>query len=59
MAIRDITIAKLQQLSEPLLQEVNDFIDFAIHKHQAEITASQTDETLVEAWSRWFEAVNT
>ncbi|WP_392478186.1 hypothetical protein [Nostoc sp. C110] len=25
--------AKLQQLSEPLLQEVTDFIDFVIHKN--------------------------
>ncbi|MEH1834277.1 MAG: hypothetical protein V7L29_19930 [Nostoc sp.] len=25
--------AKLQQLSEPLLQEVTDFIDFVLHKH--------------------------
>ena len=58
MTIRDIAIAKLQQLSDPLLQEVSNFIDFVIHKHQAEITDSQTDETLVEAWSRWFEAVD-
>lgn len=58
MSIRNITIAKLQQLSEPLLQEVNDFIDFVIHKHQAEITDSQSDETLVESWSRWFEVAD-
>ena len=32
MTIREIAIAKLQQLSEPLLQEVTDFIDFVIHK---------------------------
>lgn len=58
MTICDTAIAKLQQLSEPLLQEVSDFIDFVIHKHQAEITASQPNETLVEAWSQWFEAVD-
>lgn len=58
MNIRDSTIAKLQQLSEPLLQKVSDFIDFVIVKHQAEITKSQPDERLVESWSRWFEAVN-
>lgn len=57
MNIRDITIAKLQQISEPLLQEVNDFIDFVIHKHQIEITNSQPDETLIKRWSQWFETV--
>ncbi|MCC5654089.1 DUF2281 domain-containing protein [Nostoc sp. XA013] len=31
MTIRETAIAKLQQLSEPLLQEVTDFIDFVIH----------------------------
>jgi hypothetical protein len=58
MTIRDTAIAKLQQLSEPLLQEVSDFIDFVIHKHQAEITNSQPDKTLMEEWSRWFEVVD-
>ncbi|MBW4631749.1 MAG: DUF2281 domain-containing protein [Iphinoe sp. HA4291-MV1] len=57
MTIRDITIAKLQQLSEPLLQKVSDFIDFVIHKHQAEISDSQPHETLVKSWSQWFEVV--
>jgi hypothetical protein len=37
MTIPETTIAKLQQLSEPLLQEVTDFIDFVIHKHQVKI----------------------
>ncbi|MEH2292112.1 hypothetical protein [Nostoc sp.] len=46
--------AKLQQLSEPLLQQVTDFIDFVIHKHQVKIADSQPDETLVEAWLQWF-----
>jgi hypothetical protein len=58
MTIRDTAIAKLKQLSDPLLQEVSNFIDFVIHKHQAEITDSQPDETLVQTWSRWFEAVD-
>jgi hypothetical protein len=58
MTIRDAAIAKLHQISEPLLQEVSDFIDFVIHKHQAEMPDSQLDELLVEKWSRWFEAVD-
>lgn len=35
MTIRETTIAKLQQLPESLLPEVNDFIDFVAHKHQS------------------------
>ncbi|MBN3924381.1 hypothetical protein [Nostoc sp. NMS4] len=58
MTIRETAIAKLQQLSEPLLQEVTDFIDFVIHKHQVKIADCQADETLVEKWSQWFEAVD-
>jgi hypothetical protein len=65
MTIRETAIplasfanAKLQQLSEPLLQEVTDFIDFVIHKHQVKIADSQPNEPLVEKWSQWFEAVD-
>lgn len=56
MSTRDSAIAKLQQLSEPLLQEVNNFIDFVIRKHQAEID-SQTDEKREQKWLQWFEEV--
>ncbi|WGV23814.1 DUF2281 domain-containing protein [Halotia branconii] len=58
MTIRETAIAKLQQLSEPLLQEVTDFIDFVMHKHQVKTADSQPDELLVEKWSQWFEAVD-
>jgi hypothetical protein len=58
MTIRDITIAKLQQLSEPLLQEVSDYMDFVINKHLAKSTDRQTDEKLVEAWLQWFDEVD-
>lgn len=57
MSTRDSAIAKLQQLSEPLLQEVNNFIDFVIRKHQAEID-SQTNEKLEQKWLQWFEDVD-
>ena len=56
MTTRDNAIAKLQQLSEPLLQEVNDFIDFVIHKHRPEID-SQPDEKLRQKWLQWFDEV--
>jgi hypothetical protein len=58
MTIRDNAIAKLQQLSDPLLQEVSDFTDFVIHKHRTEIADCQPYEALAESWSRWFEAVD-
>ncbi len=47
MTIRETTIAKLQQLSEPLLQEITDFIDFVIHKHQTQIADIQTNTALI------------
>ncbi len=56
MNTRDSAIAKLQKLPEPLLQEVNNFIDFVIDKHQAEID-SQSDEKLKQKWLQWFEEV--
>ncbi|OCR00554.1 hypothetical protein BCD67_11250 [Oscillatoriales cyanobacterium USR001] len=58
MTIRELTIAKLQQLSEPLLQEVSDYMDFLIQKHLAKTANIQTDEKLVEAWSQWFDEVD-
>jgi hypothetical protein len=57
MTTRDTAIFKLQQLSEPLLQEVTDFIDFLIHKHQAKPDTSQPTETIVESWSQWFQTL--
>jgi hypothetical protein len=35
MNIREATISKIQQLPESLLQEVDDFIDFVVLKHNA------------------------
>ena len=58
MMIRDTAIAKLQRLPEPLLQEVSDFIDFVLHKHQVKLVDNSSDEALSEAWSQWFEAVD-
>ncbi|WP_013320947.1 DUF2281 domain-containing protein [Gloeothece verrucosa] len=46
MTIRDLAIEKLRTLPEPLLQEVNDFIDFLIHKNNQ--VPSQLEEQLQE-----------
>ncbi|MDB9316981.1 MULTISPECIES: DUF2281 domain-containing protein [Cyanophyceae] len=58
MKIRDTAIAKLQNLSEPLIQEVSDFIDFIIHKYQAQPDTNQPAETIAESWSQWFKTVD-
>ncbi len=49
MTIREIAIAKLQQLPEPLLQEVSDFIDFMIHQHQPKTANLEPEFSLAEA----------
>jgi hypothetical protein len=51
MTIRDAAITKLQQIPEPLLQEINDFIDFIIFKYQPITTDSQTRANLSETWT--------
>ncbi len=58
MTIRNAAITKLQQIPEPLLQEINDFIDFIILKYQPITTDSQTRANLSETWTQWFEAVD-
>ncbi len=47
MTIHDLTIAKIQQLPEPLAQEVSDFIDFLLVKQ---------DPMQWERWSYFREA---
>ena len=58
MTIRDIAITKLQTLPEPLLEEINNFIDFIIHKHQPITVNPQSETHLPEAWAQWFESVD-
>lgn len=58
MNIRQSAIAKLQQLPESLLPEVNNFIDFVIHKHQSEIANENQQGDIAKAWEKWFEAVD-
>jgi len=58
MTIREIAIAKLQQLPESFLPEVNDFIDFVIHKHQSKIADAKPQDDIAKAWAKWFEEVD-
>lgn len=58
MNIRDIAIAKLQQLPDSLLPEISDFIDFTIQKHQAKIADRKHQDDIAKAWAKWFEEVD-
>ena len=58
MTIREIAIAKLQQLPEPFLQEISDFIDIITCKHQATTAPHSSEGDRSEAWARWFEAAD-
>jgi len=58
MTLRETAIVKLEQLPEPLLQEISDFIDFITHKHQAKLAEYQPEDHLSEAWADWFKGVD-
>lgn len=49
MTVYQRTVAKMQQLPEPLLQEVSDFIDFLLVKH---------DQTHWEVWTHFRAALD-
>lgn len=57
MNVREITISKLDQLPDSLVEEVNQFIDFVIYKNQLAITENEPEPTLAEKWLKWFENV--
>jgi len=48
MSAYDVTIAKIQQLPESLVEEVSDFIDFLLMKH---------DRARWQLWVRFAEAL--
>jgi len=50
MTVYDATIAKIRQLPEPLVQEVNDFVDFLLMKK---------DSTRWQLWAQFAEALET
>ena len=58
MTIRETAIAKLHQLPEPLLQEISDFIDFIIHKHQPKPVDRSPENPRSETWAEWFKEVD-
>ncbi len=48
----------LQPLPESLLPEVNDIIDFVMHKHQNRIAEPQLPDDIAKAWAKRFEEVD-
>ncbi|MBW4583429.1 MAG: DUF2281 domain-containing protein [Tildeniella nuda ZEHNDER 1965/U140] len=58
MTIRERAIAKLQQLPEPLLQEISDFIDLIAYKYQAKVANHLIEDDRFEAWAQWFEVAD-
>ena len=53
MTIRETTIAKLTQLPEPLLHQVNNFIDRLMS--YPEPGSSKPEDAIAETWVHWFE----
>ena len=58
MSIRELVIAKLDKLPEPLLQEVNQAIDQIIDQHLDKTVDSNVSEQFLQAWLKWFEGVD-
>jgi hypothetical protein len=55
MAIREMTVAKLNQLPDGLLGEVDDFIDFLAIKHSVKIVEVDAIVPIAERWKKWVE----
>ncbi|MEG3969172.1 MULTISPECIES: hypothetical protein [unclassified Microcoleus] len=58
MTICDIAIAKLQQLPESFLPEINDFLDFVMHQQENRIAEPKLPDDIAKAWAKWFEEVD-
>ncbi len=58
MTIRETAIAKLQQLPDSLLQQVNDFIDFLMYRPRYSTVTDDREDELAQAWTSWFESVD-
>ena len=54
MTLRETTIAKLQQLPEPLLRVVDRFLDLLLDRH----ATPQPDRDYAAAWETWLEEID-
>jgi hypothetical protein len=58
MNTREVVVNKLQQLPDPLLSRVDEFLDFLIAQEQNQAVNVQSQESLTDRWKRWFEKVD-
>ncbi|MBD2384372.1 hypothetical protein [Cylindrospermum sp. FACHB-282] len=58
MNTREAVVNKLQQLPDPLLSRVDEFLDFLIAQQQDQAVNVQSEDTLTDRWKQWFEAVD-
>ncbi|MBD2359767.1 hypothetical protein H6G36_00895 [Anabaena minutissima FACHB-250] len=58
MNTREAVVNKLQQLPDPLLARVDEFLDFLIAQQQEQAVNVQSEDTLTDRWKRWFEGVD-
>ncbi|MBE9233249.1 hypothetical protein IQ231_16620 [Cuspidothrix issatschenkoi LEGE 03284] len=58
MNTREVVVNKLQQLPDPLLSRVDEFLDFLIAQQQNQAVNVQSSESLTDRWKRWFEQVD-
>jgi hypothetical protein len=58
MTIREMTAAKLLQLPDGILREVDSFIDFMIMKHQLEVKSGDFSADVTPKWQQWFDEVD-
>jgi hypothetical protein len=57
MTVHEETIAKIRQLPEPLLQEVNDFIDFILMKHYSDALTALPLRYRWQLWTQFTESL--
>jgi hypothetical protein len=57
MTFRESIISKLNKLSDAQVQEVSDFIDFVVYKHQQEILKTKPVDIFMQKWLRWLESI--
>jgi len=58
MNTRQAAIAKLQQLSEPSLEKVNQLLDSLLIEQQTQALETPSEQTLKEKWEKWFSEVD-
>ncbi|WP_414541516.1 hypothetical protein [Nostoc sp. CCY0012] len=58
MNTRETVVNKLQQLPDPLLARVEEFLDFLIAQQQKQAVNVQSEDTLTDRWKQWFEVVD-